>query len=422
MTMRVFVIMVLCVLAGLPDGSIAQTGVVGRTARGVLGAKPDPARLAVDFRVTTPSGSGLLFENESGVLHLAVSNGGDLPAHNVVARITLPREAEGLILDSTLLVGDIAPGDTATINHPIVTTIIRSRQDVILFVEVTDSVGFLVRQPVLLSLDKSSASLVTAGNIPETKVSRAQQLADIFSGARNWLLVIGIDKYVHWPELGTPVRDAKTLRDVLLRRYGFETRYLVELFDSDATRASVIRSLEYLARVVRPEDNVVMYFGGHGWYDPVLGRGYWIPVNADLETSSDFLPNTEILAFLSAINSRATLVISDACFSGTLFRAKPQEAQNDRYFLEVSKLKARQALISGGNEPVMDSGISSEHSVFAYYLLDRLRTNQDRYLTAGTLFERIKVPISNSSLQTPQCKPISNTGDEGGEFVFVRRR
>ena len=96
--------------------------------------------------------------------------------------------------------------------------------------------------------------------------------------------------------------------------------------------------------------------------------------------------------------------------------------QNERYIGQVSKLKARQAIISGGNEPVMDSGISGKHSIFAHYLVDRLKQNQDRYLTVSSLFERIKVPITNSSQQTPQCRPIHNTGDEGGEFVFVKRR
>jgi hypothetical protein len=407
----------------LPAQLVAQTGVIGKTSRGVLGDKPTPARLSVEFDISTPSGSGLLFENESGSLNLVVANEGDLPARQVVARMSLPREAEGLILDSTVFVGTIEAGDTVRISHPIVTTIIRSRQDVALLIEVSDSAGFMVRQPVVLSLEKSNVSAaVLAGVVPSTKVSHQQQLADVFSAARNWLFLIGVNRYVHWPELGTPVSDARELKDVLMSRYGFESRYLVELYDGDATRSEVIKNLEYLARVVRPEDNVVIYFGGHGMYDRILSRGYWIPANAEMGSSSDYLPNTELYAFIAAINSRATLVISDACFSGALFRGKPQEPQNERYFLEVSKLKARQALISGGNEPVTDTGISSEHSVFAYYLIDRLRANQDRYLTASTLFERIKVPISNSSLQTPQCKPISNTGDEGGEFVFVRRR
>jgi hypothetical protein len=400
-----------------------QTGITGRTVRGTIGSRPEPARLSVDLKLNTPSETGLLFENETASLSLIVMNEGGLPAERVIARMKFPREAEGLILDSTLFIGRIAPEDTVQVNHPIGTTVIRSRQDVAVIVEVSDSAGFLVRQPLVLSLEKSNsisgnADIGTVGQ----ELNQQQQLANIFSVARNWLLVIGINQYVHWPILQTPVADAKEVKRVLMNRYGFESRYVIELYDGNATRSEIIRNLEYLARVVRPEDNLLIYYGGHGFHDKLLNRGYWIPVNAEPESSSDYLPNTELYAFIAAIRSRATLVISDACFSGVLFRGGFQEAQNERYILEVSKLKARQVLISGGNEPVMDSGISSEHSVFAYYLIDRLKTNQARYMTAGSLFEDIKVPVSNNSLQTPQCKPISNTGDEGGQYVFVRRR
>ena len=207
---------------------------------------------------------------------------------------------------------------------------------------------------------------------------------------------------------------------LMIRRYGFESRYVIELYDGKGTRGEMIKGFEYLAQKVRPEDNVVIYYGGHGKFDKAMNRGYWVPVNGELHSTAEYLANTELHAFVAAINSRATLVISDACFSGTLFRG--DEDANERYFREVAKLKARQALISGGNEPVMDTGLSSNHSVFAHYLLNRLSNNQEKYLTASDLFERIKLPVSNSSLQTPQCRPIGNTGDEGGEFVFVRYR
>jgi uncharacterized caspase-like protein len=222
--------------------------------------------------------------------------------------------------------------------------------------------------------------------------------------------------------LETPVTDARALKSALMSKYGFDPKYVLELYDREATREGIIKNLEYLTKAVRPEDNLLIFFAGHGKYDRVLQRGYWIPTDAEVGSTANYLANTDIQAFISAIGSRATLVVSDACFSGTIFRDSPPKPKTERYFTEVSKLKARQALISGGNEPVMDAGVSNDHSIFAYYLLDRLRSNQDPYLTVSSLFERIKLPVSNSSQQTPQCMPIFSAGDEGGEFVFVRRK
>jgi hypothetical protein len=371
----------------------------------------------MEHRFLTPSGRGLLFEDEEGTLAIAIINEGGLTASNVSARVMLPPDVEGLIVDSARFVGDVAPGDTSVMNLPVAATVVRSRRDVGIFIEVSDGAGSMIREPLIISLERSS-SHATPGAPSVT--APTESLGDILSAGRNWLFVIGIDRYNHWAELQTPVNDAKSFRDLLIRRYGFEARYVIELFDAQATRGEMIKGFEFLAQKVRPEDNVVIYYGGHGRFDKSMNRGYWVPVNGEQHSTAEYLANTELHAFVAAINSRATLVISDACFSGTLFRG--DEDAEQRYLREVSKLKARQALISGGNEPVMDTGLSSNHSIFAHYLLNRLSANQDKYLTASDLFELIKLPISNSSLQTPQCRPIGNTGDEGGQFVFVRYR
>ena len=71
-------------------------------------------------------------------------------------------------------------------------------------------------------------------------------------------------------------------------------------------------------------------------------------------------------------------------------------------------LKSRQAITSGGIEPVMDGG-KDGHSVFAYYLLKALNTNNQTYMDAAELFTKIKVAIVNNSDQTPNLQPIKNT-------------
>jgi hypothetical protein len=57
--------------------------------------------------------------------------------------------------------------------------------------------------------------------------------------------------------------------------------------------------------------------------------------------------------------------------------------------------------------------------VFAYQLLKELRNSEKPYISTQELYTRIAPIISNNSEQTPLCRPIRNTGDQGGEFVFV---
>ena len=68
----------------------------------------------------------------------------------------------------------------------------------------------------------------------------------------------------------------------------------------------------------------------------------------------------------------------------------------------------------------MDGG-KDGHSVFTYYLLKTLVTNTNKYFDAGQLYEQIKIPVVNNSDQSPQFSAIKNTGDEGGQFIFIKK-
>ena len=68
----------------------------------------------------------------------------------------------------------------------------------------------------------------------------------------------------------------------------------------------------------------------------------------------------------------------------------------------------------------MDGG-KDGHSVFAYYLLKTLETNQNKYLDISQVYNNIKIPVINNSDQTPRLDPIKNTGDEGGQFIFLKK-
>jgi len=37
------------------------------------------------------------------------------------------------------------------------------------------------------------------------------------------------------------------------------------------------------------------------------------------------------------------------------------------------------------------------------------------------LFANILIPVTNNSNQSPKFQPIKNTGDEGGQFIFIKK-
>ena len=237
-----------------------------------------------------------------------------------------------------------------------------------------------------------------------------------------YALIIGIDSYSgQWPKLQNAVRDAKAFEEMLKSKYKID--FFHSLYDQNATRENIINEFEWMVQNVKPSDNVVIYYSGHGEYKKDLNKGYWVPVNATSNSTAQYISNNDIQTYLGGIKSKHTLLISDACFSGDIFRGKtitiPYE-ESERYYSKVNNLISRKAITSGGIEPVMDGG-KEGHSVFAYYLLKSLASNNSKFYDANQLYESIKIPVVNNSQQSPNFQPIRDSGDEGGQFIFIRK-
>lgn len=80
-------------------------------------------------------------------------------------------------------------------------------------------------------------------------------------------LVIGIDSYPGFgPEaqLAGAARDARMMAEVLIEGYGFAACDVDRLLDSQATRVAVLDALAALRRRVRANDQVILFYSGHG--------------------------------------------------------------------------------------------------------------------------------------------------------------
>ena len=72
----------------------------------------------------------------------------------------------------------------------------------------------------------------------------------------------------------------------------------------------------------------------------------------------------------------------------------------------------------------MTSGTLKEvpdKSVFVKYLIRELKQNDSRYLPSSNLFRNFESAVINNSPNVPQYGTIQNVGDEGGDFIFVRK-
>lgn len=237
-----------------------------------------------------------------------------------------------------------------------------------------------------------------------------------------YALIIGIDKYKGvWTPLVNAVNDAKAIEKTL--KLSYKVDQFKTLYNEQASREAIITQLEWLVANAKENDNVFIYYSGHGEYKKELSKGYWVPVDAETQSTSKYISNSDIQTYINGIKSKHTLLVSDACFSGDIFRGNTVSVpfeESEKYYREVHSLPSRQALTSGGIEPVMDGG-KDGHSVFAYYFLKSLEANQSKYLDISQIYTKVKIPVINNSDQTPKLSPIKNSGDEGGQFIFIKK-
>lgn len=210
-------------------------------------------------------------------------------------------------------------------------------------------------------------------------------------------------------DLNEPENDADKLTSVLVSKYYFKKEDIIRLVDP--TRANILDAIEQKRKSLSVDDNLIIFYAGHGYWDEVLKMGYWLPSDARKDSKSNWVSNTDLTLYLSAFEANHVLLISDACFSGGIFKTR-SIGDMEQGTKRLYDLKSRKAITSGNLKEVPDN------SVFMKFFIKELEMNQNTFLTSDQLFAKIRPNILNNSSTEPLYGVVHNTGDEGGEFVF----
>lgn len=278
----------------------------------------------------------------------------------------------------------------------------------------------IIRKPV-------PAEPLSAAPLQDGKVSAASASAEPSSGMLhvkppgyrnediNHALIIGIDHYADpaITDLDNPVADATELFNTLTSRYTFEPGNVIFLKDPD--RTEIIDALDRLSASLDRNDNLLIFYAGHGYWDPAKETGFWLPSDAAKNSTANWIRNSTIQDFVDDIHTQHTLLVTDACFAGSIFKTRGGFSDASVAVNKLYSLPSRKAMTSGTLEQVPD------RSVFLEYLLKRLEAFDGRYLSSGDLFNSFREAVLNNSPNVPQYGVIQNTGDEGGEYIFIRR-
>lgn len=236
---------------------------------------------------------------------------------------------------------------------------------------------------------------------------------------KDYALFFATDKYDQWGDLVNPIFDSHTLAEELKTTYGFE----VEVVENPTQEQVFEKILAYSQKSYKPQDQLLIFFAGHGHFDEAFGEGYIVATNslANDPSRTSYISHNRLRSVINNIPNQHILLVMDACFGGTFdpriasSRALTNYESDDKEML-ARKLsyKTRRYLTSGGKEYVSD-GIPGEHSPFARKFLEALKSKggPDRILTMVEIMSHME-----------RIKPTPRAGDFGdneplSDFVFV---
>jgi len=266
-------------------------------------------------------------------------------------------------------------------------------------------------------------AVTAAGATPPVGLPRSGTTASF--GAYH-ALVIGNNDYKLLRPLKTAVADAREVARVLEQEYGFQVRLLL-----NASRYDMLAALNELREKLTEKDNLLIYYAGHGELDDRNQRGHWLPIDAEPNSTANWISNVAVTDVLNSMTVQQLLVVADSCYAGTLTRSSLgrlegglSDTERIRLLAVMAHQRSRMVLTSGGVEPVLDSA-GGGHSAFAQAFLGVLQSNVG-ILPGQELFGHLRLRVASVAdrvqmRQVPEYAPIKFAGHESGDFVFVRK-
>lgn len=285
------------------------------------------------------------------------------------------------------------------------------------------------KQPLSLQ-DGQHVIKITAVNMTGGQVSSERTvlvgkdaIADAVSiDRKDYAILFATDKYDYWTDLVNPVEDAHAIAVELKERYGFE----VEVVENPSQEDVFIKIGEYVQRKFKPQDQLLIFFAGHGYFDDTFGEGFVVAKNSleDDKAKTTYISHSRLRSVINNIPCEHVFLTMDVCFGGTfdpvIARERGEslykETTQSEFLVRKLSYKTRNYLTSGGKTYVSD-GVAGKHSPFALKLLQALKDSggNDRILT----IEEIR-----SYVEKLVPEPRSGSfGDDNpaSDFVFVAK-
>lgn len=275
------------------------------------------------------------------------------------------------------------------------------------------------------SMDNNATELALKRGTEIT--NKEQKNAEVTTGLqKNYALIFAGDLYADkgFDKLANPIYDGNTLGGLLTENFGFEVTLVKNpTLDKLENTLSDFRDRKNYG----PNDQLFIFFAGHGVYDEKSKMGYLVANDSKLNDPNfkTFLSYSDLgNKYLKNIKCNRIFLVLDACFAGTFFddntvRGADQEANTknlESLKSKASNLRFKKGISSGAKQYVED-GKPGQHSPFASKFLTTLwnKAMNKSFVTADELIGEIK---SNPPGSTAVCEGKFHYSDPFSHFIF----
>jgi hypothetical protein len=272
---------------------------------------------------------------------------------------------------------------------------------------------------IKITAENSNSGIISSSR---TILVGKDAIADAISiDRKDYALIFATDEYDNWPDLVNPIDDARSIGELLRNKYGFN----VEIVENANIEDVFIKLSDYGQRKYKPQDQLLIFFAGHGYFDENFGEGFVVAKNSleNDKAKTTYISHNRLRGVINNISIEHIFLAMDVCFGGTFdpliakSRSATTYAETSETEFLVRKLsyRTRKYLTSGGKEYVSD-GIPGKHSPFTIKFLQGLNEpGSDRILTLSELKGFVEKLV-------PEPR-FGSFGDDqnASDFVFVSK-
>lgn len=235
----------------------------------------------------------------------------------------------------------------------------------------------------------------------------------------SYAVVVGIETYRDVPQAEFTVRDAKIMKEYLIRVMGFPEENIVSLLNERATKGDIEGYISaWLKNNVERDSTVFIYYAGHGAPNPVTGEAFIIPYDGNPAfPEATGIPLKKFYEMLAGLQVKNTIVVMDSCFSGGGGRSVMAEGGRPMAISVENPVLANKNIVvmtAATGAEISSSYPEKRHGLFTYFFLKGLQGeadfNGDKTVSLGELYNYVapqvkKIARERNMEQTPVLLP-----------------